>query len=167
MKTWAKITIGTFIVTAAGTMIFLGTRKAAAADDAARGFAIGKDCARASVTDEKYAKSSVFNAALISLQGMDEPAEDLLMRVLGTMWPQCAGKFTDAFTIDVPGMPPMTLGAIKVLMAGKTVGELKAAYESGKFDKLGATPGTRDTNQPDFLLRAIFVDAPSSATSLA
>jgi len=143
MKTLGYI-IGGMALAGVGAVVFLASRKAVAASKAAEGFEVTPDCSRIKLVDQEAAKSAATDGLLAAYKGMDEPASDLLVRLLGVLFPQCT--ITGNIVLEVPGYPAMTISAIRLLLYGQSVGDVKDKLEMGGSFGLEGTSddGTSD-----------------------
>jgi hypothetical protein len=164
MKLGWTIGLGLIVAAGIGAVVFLGSRKAVAAETAKTAFKIAPDCKRIEVIDEAEAKSAIIAAALGEFHGKNEPAVALLDRVGTTLFPQC-GVLADDTLIDAPGYPTVPLSLIKGGLTGKSVGDLMAAMTDMEKEKSSAPPREGSTGSPSprdtFLTNAIFGGLPS------
>lgn len=157
-----KIGIGLTIATVVGTVVFFGSRKAAAASSAKKAFLVSDDCKRIEMVDRDAAESALIAAATVSFRSMDEPAGDLLDRVLGTMFPQC--KIENDLVFVVPSSIGITagqnvevpLGLMKLALHGKTVGDIKTMAESGNMPGGLSLEGASAPAAPTYIPTIIF-----------
>jgi hypothetical protein len=138
-----------------GVVVFFKATEASAASSAAKGFAVADDCSTITVVDKAAAEDAMRAAAIVSFSSMDERAVDMLDRMLATMFPQCT-PIADDTVVSVPGMVPMPMSALRLLLSFTTVGELKDKLESGELGLEGATTGGgARLSVRDFILGAL------------
>lgn len=143
------ILLGTVVVVTGGAIAFFSSTRAAAASKALEGFKVAPDCSTIEVIDQAKAEASMRDAAIVSFSSMDEPAMDLLMRMLDTAFPQCK-PIQDSAVFSMPGQVPASIGTIRLLIGDRTVAEVK--------DMLTAAGGivTGALSARDFVTRAVF-----------
>lgn len=137
MKTWIKIALGGSAVILAGGAVFFATRSAAAQESAAKAFEVSADCRTVRVIDEEAAVAAIKNAALVTFRGLDEPANDLMLRTIKFLT-KCEPT-DDMLIVNSPAGVNMTVGQAKAIIGDKTVGQVmeQAALREQSFDLNG------------------------------
>lgn len=168
MKTTGKIILGITVAAAVGIAMFFGTRRAAAASAAAKGFEIDDGCERITLVDQQQAEKAIRDAALVAYRGLKEPAIDLLNRVLGAMFPQCNLTSATVFVVPGPGgvQVEVPLGLIQLGLLNKTVGDVKAQAEAGdlppglQLEGAPAPGGAATKPRTDYIPNVLFGGIP-------
>lgn len=154
MKIWKLAILGT-VVTAAGAAVFLGSRKAAAAEASTKGFKVSADCKSIEIVNEGEAQAAVTAAALASFRDMDEPASDLLDRALDIMFAKCAPLGGDT-QVKAKNYPAVSLAVVRTALAGQSVGDVADAAKSGNFELVGAAGEALGNSVQGLLNQGVF-----------
>lgn len=143
MKIWKPLVVLASIgaVVGVGAMVFLSSRKAAAAEAGSKALKVSPDCLDVEVVDQAELKTAVAAALPVAFGSLDEPAWKLVVRVLGFIT-KCPVQ--DAMKLrNLPGVPmTVTVAIVKWALGDMTVSDALARAREGNLDigAVGATP---------------------------
>lgn len=135
MKAW-QVGLGLALAAGIGAAVFLGTRKAAAADAGKKAFKVDAGCTKIEVVDADAAKSALQAAAMAEFRGRDEPARDYATRVAAIVL-GCKPS-SGTMISGVPGQGGISWGSVLSKLGDRSVGslmgELGGAMQGGAVD---------------------------------
>lgn len=142
VSTRTKVILLSSVVIGVGVTVFLSTRRAAAASQAAVAFSVSPDCMRIEIKDEGLAKGAAAAAAIVVHPSPGDPALNAAREVLSVVLPQCD------WMVEIPpdrtfvhGSSSYTWAQIEALLGSRTVGELSDLV--GSQNQLVASPVPR------------------------
>lgn len=119
-----KIFLGIVLAAVVGGGIYFGTRRSAAAKAAKKAFEVSGDCQTVVIVDDAEAKNAVMAAALAVRPSSGDPAVVAAGQILNTLFPQCDWQTIPDDREFVHGDRTYTWGSVKLLLVGRTVGEV-------------------------------------------